>query len=154
MSIVRLPMLAIAVTWAAGSAYAAPLDGATLQSRLPGSEIRVNFLGSRGMEDHVWRLQGDGTITAVYARAPIANDRGALENGSNIGHWTVQGPNLCVQMQGVFAGQLACFVVDIDQGNRVTLVGANTARPGAIFGFAPRPGVTELPVLRGTIHLR
>ncbi len=150
----RLPMLAVAVAWAASAAHAAPLDGASLQNRLLGSEIRVNFLGSRGMEDHVWRLQDDGTIAAAYLRAPIANDRGALESGSGIGRWTVQASHLCVQMQGVFAGQVACFVVDIGPGDRVTLVGAGPARAGTTLGFLPQPDTAELPVLRGTIHLR
>ncbi len=131
----RFSLLGLVAALAAASpADAAPLDGAALRSSLPGSEIRANFLGPRGMEDHVWRLQPDGTVTAVFTRAPHPNDRGALEYGGGIGRWTVHGGQLCVQMQGVFAGQQACFVVDLGPGNRVTLTGGNPT-----------------PILRGTL---
>lgn len=135
MTASRVSILGLVAALAAASpADAAPLDGAALQSRLPGSEIRANVLGQRGMEDHLWRLQADGTITAVFTRAPHPNDRGTLEYGGGIGRWIVHGGQLCVQMQGVFAGQQACFVVDMGPGNRVTLTGGNPT-----------------PILRGTL---
>jgi len=145
-------LIAALAAWS--PAAAAPLDGATLQNRLPGAEIRTNFLGSRGMEDHVWRLQADGTMAAAYMRAPIANDRGALEYGSGVGRWAANGGQLCIQMQGVFAGEQACFVVDVGPGNRVTLIGGNARPTGSTFSFAPQPGLNQLPILRGTIHMR
>ena len=155
MTTSRASVWALAAALAAASpAIAMPLDGATLQNRLPGSEIRVNFNGTRGMEDHVWRLQADGSIGAVYTRAPIANDRGALEYGGATGRWWVQGNHLCVQMQGIFAGQGACFAVDAGPGNRAVLTGANTFQPGSALGWAPLNGSSGLPVLRGTITAR
>ncbi len=138
----------------AGPAVALPLDGAALQGRASGSEIRVNFLGPRGMEDHVWRLTPDGSVAASYIRAPIANDRGAPEYGGGVGRWSVNGNHLCVHMQGIFSSRGACFAVDAGPGNRVTLIGSNPAQPGSVFGFVPLNGAHDLPILRGTMSTR
>lgn len=139
MSKLRLQILAAAaVMIATGPSIAQPLDGAALQGRAPGSEIRVNYAGPRGMEDHVWRLQSDGSVSAVYMRAPIANDRGGSpELGGGTGRWSIQGNQLCIDVSGIMTGRLACFAIDAGSGNRVTLVGGNS-----------------LHVLRGTMTAR
>lgn len=139
MSTLRLRILAAAaVTIAAGPAIAQPLSGPALQSRVPGSEIRVSYAGPRGMEDHVWRLQADGSVSAVYMRAPIANDRGGSpELGGGTGRWTIQGNQLCIDVSGIMTGGHACFAIDAGAGNQVTLVGGNS-----------------LHVLRGTMTAR
>ena len=133
-----LPLATAAALASTSPAAALPLDQGALQARLPGAEIRVNYAGPRGMEDHVWRLQADGSVTAVYMRAPIASDRGgAPEVVSGTGRWSVQGNQLCVDVQGIMSGRQACFVVDTGAGNRVTLVAGNS-----------------LHILRGTIERR
>lgn len=139
MSTFKLQILAAAATMiAAGPAIAQPLSGPALQSRVPGSEIRVNYDGPRGMEDHVWRLQSDGSVSAVYMRSPIANDRGgAPELGGGTGRWTIQGNQLCIDVSGIMTGRQACFAIDAGAGNQVTLVGGNS-----------------LHVLRGTMTAR
>ena len=135
----RSSILALAASLAvAAPAAALPLDSGALQSRLPGSEIRVTYAGPRGMEDHVWRLQADGSVNAVYMRAPIANDRGgAPELGGGAGRWSVQGNQLCLDVPGILTGRQACFAIDSGAGNQVTLVGGNS-----------------LHILRGTMTTR
>lgn len=124
----RLAVLSAAAASAlAGPAAALPLDGASLQSRVPGAVIRVNYSGPFAMEDHVWRLRADGTIEAVVMRAPNANDHGGPhELGSGTGRWSVQGNELCVDVSAILTGRRACFSVETGPNNQVTLVGGNS----------------------------
>jgi hypothetical protein len=126
MRTIPIAVLAAGATLAALAATgdAAPLVGADLGARLGGAQLGITFMGARGFESHVWRLDQDGSARLVYTRRLSAGDRSSVEQGSDEGKWAIENNQLCVQWRRTFYGARACFAVDDAGRNTLRLIGS------------------------------
>ncbi len=123
-------LLALAALTASGAGLApgqaAPLVGADITARLPGSELRGEFVNGDRFESHVWRFAPDGSVYAVYIRYAHGNIRSANEDRRELGRWAVEGHLLCVQFPTLFLGFRNCFAIDASPSVYVRLIGSPT----------------------------
>lgn len=127
MTKASLPLAALAIGLLSfGLAHAAPLPGAEIGARLPGSELRGEFVNGGRFESHVWRFAPDGSVYAAYFRYPHGNIRSVGEDRREIGRWGVEGNLLCVQFPALFAGFRNCFAIDASPSIYVRVIGSPT----------------------------
>ncbi len=127
MKKLMLHLVALALTGVClASAHAAPLAGAELAARLPGSELRGDFFLGDRFESHVWRFGPNGRVYAAYLLYPYGNVKSAGQDRNEIGNWVVESNSLCVQFPVLFLGLRNCFVIDSSRSKYVHVIGSPT----------------------------
>ena len=106
-------------------AAAAPMGGEEIRARSTGGEFRgYGFTGR--LEDFIWRLRPDGTLTSISLIRRGGRDTGQFIEYGDAGTWRVEGNRLCVQFESVHRSVSGCYTVDGIGGDHVRLVGPIT----------------------------
>lgn len=103
-------------------AAAAPLGGEEIRARSTGGEFR-GYGNIRRLEDFIWRLAPDGTVSSVSLVRRGGRDAGEFIEYRDAGTWRVEGNRLCVQFGSVHGFLSGCYTVDGIGGDHVRLVG-------------------------------
>jgi hypothetical protein len=121
-----LPFAAAALLAAAplAPAEAAPLGGQELRARSAGGEFRGYGATRRSrLEDVIWRLRPDGSVSSVSLIRRGGRDSGEFIEYRDAGSWRVEGNRLCLQFGAVHGDLSGCYDVDGIGGDHVRLVG-------------------------------
>ena len=103
---------------------AAPMGGPEIQARSTGGEFRgFGATRRRNLEDMIWRLRPDGTVSSISLVRRGGRDSGEFTEYRDAGTWRVEGNRLCVQFGGVHADLSGCYGVDGTGGDHVRLSG-------------------------------
>ena len=105
-------------------AAAAPMGGDEIRARSAGGEFRgFGSTRRRTLEDIIWRLRPDGSVTSVSLIRRGGRDSGEFIEYRDAGTWRVEGNRLCVQFGSVHGDLSGCYSVDGTGGDHVRLVG-------------------------------
>jgi hypothetical protein len=105
-------------------AAAAPMSGDEIRARSAGGEFRgFGSTRRRTLEDIIWRLRADGSVTSVSLIRRGGRDSGEFIEYRDAGTWRVEGNRLCVQFGSVHGDLSGCYSVDGTGGDHVRLVG-------------------------------
>lgn len=105
-------------------AAAAPMGGQEIQARSAGGEVRgFGATRRRNLEDMIWRLRTDGTVSSISLIRRGGRDAGEFIEYRDTGTWRVEGNRLCVRFGSVHGDLSGCYSVDGIGGDHVRLVG-------------------------------
>jgi hypothetical protein len=107
-----------------GAGHAAPMSGGEILARSVGGEFRGYGTTRRNpLEDMIWRLHPDGSVTSISVIRRRAAMAGQFEEYRDIGRWRVEGNRLCVEFGAVHRDLSGCYTVDGRGGDHVRLSG-------------------------------
>jgi hypothetical protein len=104
-------------------ASADPLVGPALQAGVIGAEFRGYSSSYKGFENHIWRFQPDGRVTAVYN---IRYDLGWFPHqidGSGVGSWAIEGDRVCIRWDAGMRRAGGCYSIDVRHGHYIRMIG-------------------------------
>ena len=107
-----------------------------LRSVMDGAEVFRDFPSQTGTRNERWKFSRNGTVSGRYQQTHMANEQSEVivDQGRDVGRWSVNGNTLCVQWQKWADGRRRCYTIVEKDGHFY----ARTASGARAWRLLPR----------------